>query len=250
MATDKDRDKLIKTIENLLRLADNEGATASEKELAETLAAKMLAKYNIEMVELNGSSDENMMSEKELKGFGDTKCGWEVKLAKGCAAAFDCDYFSRRGYKNPKGQECYEGWSLTFMGHHADLALCEYFFVYIRRNISTMGRVAFPTRSADRNEYQIGLMEGVIVRLHNMYKKAQEFIPADTMALVISRRDAVALYVKDKHPDLVKKPLGMGRRGDAQYRYQGRQDAKKINLGRSVNGNEYSSIGGVKKALN
>jgi hypothetical protein len=250
MATEKDRQKLIATIEKLLRLSENSGATPAEKELAETLAAKMLAEYNISMVELNGSSNENMMAEKELKGFGDDRCGWEIALAKGCAHAFDCDYFTKRGYKTPGGENCYEGWTIVFMGHKADLALCEYFFIYIRRNISTMGRIAFPKRFSDRNEYQIGLKEGVVARLDNMFRKAQEFIPSDSMALVLSRRDAVQVYKKSAHPDLVIRNLNMGRRSNPEYRYQGREDAKKINLGRPVEGsNGHTAVNGAKREL-
>jgi len=249
--TEESKEKIVATIMKCLELSREENnGTDGEKATAKEMAEKLMAKYAIDIVDLrDGRPDDSVFVTFKVDGSADEKVDFESALANGIAKAFDCKMINSWGIN---GGHTYK-WELHFCGTKHDLEIVVYFFKYLRRTLYAManknitketvtGRARITpayVREAQRN-YCYGMVNAINVRLEELYMKREQFIPSDSRALVVVKKQGVEDYYRNQYPNA--RP-GRSRRmsGDMRAFDKGREDGARINLSRPIEGNGHAN---------
>lgn len=227
------KEEIISKIMKLMELGNEENNTnPHEREAASRMAAKMMAEYAIDFADLRSEKPkEDVFITIEVDGSADQKIDYESRLAWHIARAFDCEMINT--YR--KGP-----WQIIFLGTKNDLEISVFFFKHLRRTISAMARLKYPTdRHHSRQNYANGLVVTVGGRLQDLYKRRAEFIPSDCTALVVVKKEGLTKFFNQTFPDRT-----FGRKtslsGNLDAFHNGKVDGSKINLNRPI-----SHTGGV-----
>lgn len=115
------------TIQNLLDLANNKGATEAEAQAALLKAKELMMKYNLDQVEIekaaNGTNHRDVQSYKTDVTFSKQVEPWISDLADLIAKNARCEsYFIHRGNEKRR--------TIAFYGYDEDLQLCVIMFNY------------------------------------------------------------------------------------------------------------------------
>ena len=119
--TDKDVDieKIISKITKLLALSDLEKNPSENEAIAASLAAqRLLAKYNLSMVDVTGERDPEEEIEQVIADVGKGK-KWKYNLAAAVADNYACKTFSQGSDK------------LVFYGYKADILIARRVYIYL-----------------------------------------------------------------------------------------------------------------------
>ena len=245
------KEEIISKIMKLLELSNEEkNSNPHEREAASRKAAEMMAAWTIDFAELRSSkpSDDAFVT-YEVDGSEDRKVDFESALAGSIARAFDCKII------NTWAKTLAHQWVIAFVGSKHDLEIAVYFFKHIRRTMYAMsvknvtvetvrprnGRRSTGTDvNMARRNYCFGMVESISVRMEDLYKKREEFIPSDCRALVVVKKQGLEKYFNQQYPNRTS-----GRRtslrGDLAAFGKGQEDGKRVNLSRPISSNNQQS---------
>jgi len=250
------KEEIISKIMKLLALGSSEkNDNPHERETASRMAAKLMAEYAIDFAELRSSKpSEDAFVTYEVDGSEDRKVDFESALAGSIARAFDCKIINTWS-KTMNPDSFVHPWVIAFVGSKHDLEIAVYFFKHIRRTMYAMsvknvtvetvrprnGRRSTGTDvNMARRNYCFGMVESISVRMEDLYKKREEFIPSDCRALVVVKKQGLEKYFNQQYPNRVS-----GRRtslrGDLAAFGKGQEDGKRVNLSRPISSNNQQS---------
>lgn len=219
-------DEIISKIKKLLRLgqSDNEHEAA----LAAASAQRLMEKYNISQMMLEGASREDQeeigICEEPLYRGGKNRSQWRGALAAGIANANSCICFTSGG-------------TIHIIGRASDIEASRYLFKYCEREIDRLSKNYSGHGKGWINNYKIGAVVAVTERLKEAKKQAREEIVSEhgnsassAIALVDRRSSDVQVWAKQNAT--LRSGSSFGRQSvHATARTIGYNDGKKINLG-------------------
>jgi hypothetical protein len=241
------KEEIISKIMKLMELGNAErNSNPHEREAASRKAAQLMAEYSLDFADLrNGRPTEDAFVTMEVDGSEDHKVDFEASLAGCLARAFDCKILNLIAV-GP--------WRIAFCGTKHDLEISVYFFKFLRRTMYSMatkniteetvrtrsGRATkVDVRQARRN-YCYGMVSTISTRLAELYQKREEFVPTDSKALMVIKKDGLDKYFKDKFPHVHHvRPAGL--RGDLGAFGKGKEDGRRVNLNRPISNTGGSS---------
>jgi hypothetical protein len=233
---DENKQKMIDKILKLLELGSEKNPNEHERNLAADTAAKLMAKYSIEFIDLkNGKPKEEIFGNEYVKGMSAKYFTWEGDLATYIIGAFDGKIVFRNYLDGT--------WSACFIGTKSDVEIATFFFKYLRR---TVGKAAdgYSRLKKERETFATGMVMQIGKRLNDLYKKREEFIPSDCKDLVVIKKEGVTDYMKKLFPHV---RTGKANRpsGSREAWAKGAQAGQKVNLSRPIGNNSHQGyIGG------
>lgn len=243
---EKRKEAIISKIMKLMELGNEEKNTnAHERESASRMAAKLMADYSIDFIDLknNKIKDNDPFVTITIDGSAEQRVDFEGSLAHNIAKAFDCKMVNQTGYDHI--------WRLIFVGSKHDLEIAVYFFKFLRRTLYAMSSLNVTRESLKqanpylgrkitekyieeaRRNYCFGLVQTISERLEELYKKKEEFIPSDCRALVVVRKSDLEDYLKKMFPNL-RHLRASSLKGDVGAYKRGLADGKDVNLSRPI----------------
>lgn len=221
---DAEKSSMIDKIMKLLELGkDDNGAHDGEREAANNMAAKLMAKHSIDFADLRTGKKTFDFTKQRVKAMDDFYCQWEGHLAYGLATAFDCKVV----HWGMKGN-----WEIEFFGTKSDIEISIFFYSHLRRTIGRKAELAYRSKK-DVETYATGMVLTINARLLDLYKRRQEVMESDSRALVIVKTDGVNDYMKAEVPALrTIKSRKVDASSDA-FR-NGRADGHNVNISRPI----------------
>ncbi len=233
-----DAEKLaaMQKIMKLLELGkEGNGAYTPEQEAANTMAAKLMAKWAVDFTDLRSINPKSTIFEHhKVDPMDVVYCGWEAVLANCIAKAFDCRVVSCR----------HPVWTLDFLGTKSDLEIAIFFYRHMRRTVCRKSETEFK-RKADQETYAYGMVNTISDRLIDLYKRREEVMESDSRALVVVKMDDLNKFVHNQFPSLTK-PRATRLKGSQEAYSKGLADGHKVGLNRPIagtGGNPTSKIG-------
>lgn len=264
MTTQK-REDVIRKITAMLRLAENEAASADEANTAIAMAQQLMDKYEIEREAINLSpqqAETDYTEDEEFRDFSEVNEGeldksggnvrgkiiseWKMNLARYLVKANGCFMFtSQRGTK----------YSIEIVGKPSNVQTVRYFYAWYCNEVETISKFWGRGMGMSWNkEFKIGMVQGLQERLDTIKKQTLEdmryerkdnpnalMIINKAIAKFEQRAQLAKEYAYSKH--IFGRSRGNysgGRSGSA--REEGRAAAGYINLNKSRGG-----IGGGSK---
>lgn len=194
-----DRDKAMETIAKCLRLAADPGATEGERDNANRMAEKVMAKWQVSTLEmrLKSAPKDKPRSTAEVKdefeGVFDPNADWEFHLASDIAKTFNSQIVITGGRT-----------SIHFFGSKNDLEIVNYFFSKLRLEIDSWAEEAYPRGIRGRRAYANGMVSRVRQRLDELYKAVEKEMPNDCRDLVLIDKALVKQRRDEIYPTLVR----------------------------------------------
>lgn len=242
---DDKKEAIISKIMKLMELGNEEKNTnPHEREAASRMAAKLMADYSIDFIDLkNNKIKDDPFITITIDGSAEQRVDYEGSLAHNIAKAFDCKMINQTGYDHI--------WRLIFVGSKHDLEIAIYFFKFLRRTLYAMSSMNVTRESLKqsnpylgrkitakyieeaRRNYCFGLVQTISERLEELYKKKEEFIPADCRDLVVVRKDDLDKFLKSQFPNL-RHIRATSLKGDVGAYKKGLADGKNVNLSRPI----------------
>lgn len=223
------KESTIEKIKKMLALAAND-PESEESKTAARMAGELMAKYQIEMFEIEEEQAEAKVVKEEFETTIKSDELWQGQLAVILSEVFDCFVLRVR-----VGQTDYV-W--RFFGHESDIALISWYFKFLRIKIGKMGSDRFK-KKREKMDYCLGLVVGVREVLDIMFRSQQRNLNQETKDLVLLKRENVERQVREIHPNIRK---GKSRaKTDMSLVSQGITDGKKISLHKPVSGNTSNS---------
>jgi CRISPR/Cas system-associated endoribonuclease Cas2 len=192
------------TIAKLITLANNEGATEAEAELAMERAKKLMVKYQLEEATVLREKIQTGVNVEALKESMDCFYygkfyNWEYKLGWDLPPIFEC--------KGIRGREEYQ-WEtdsktrqMHVVGMPNDLALVLYFFDYCQNEIARHMEASYPGGGQKvQNSFALGMVSRIIERLTELYERWKEEVSSECTDIVIYKEDAIAKTWKKEFP--------------------------------------------------
>lgn len=264
MTTQK-REDVIRKVTAMLRLAENEAASAEEAQTAMAMAQQMMDKFEIEREEINldpQQAEKDYSEEEEFRDFSEVNEGeidssggnrrgkviaqWKMNLARYLVKANGCFMF--QSYRGTK-------YSIEIVGKPSNVQTVRYFYAWYSKEVESISKFWCRGLGMTWNqEFKIGMVEGLQERLEEMRKKTLEdlryerkdnpnalMIVNKAIAKFEQRAQLAKEFAYSKHTfGRAKGSYSGGRIGSA--REEGRAASGYINLNKSRGG-----IGGGSK---
>ena len=203
--TGNDIESIKATIAKLITLANNDAATENEAKVAMDRAKKLMAKHQLEEAQVLREKIKEGVDVKAVQE--DADCyydgkywNWEAKLGWQMALVFECK--AVRGYQQWDYDADMTMRQMHFVGLPSDLSLVLYFFDYCQDEIGRHMELAYPNGGQRRqNSFALGMVERIIQRLQDFYKKYQAEMSADCTDIVIFKSDAVQKAYNENFPN-------------------------------------------------
>lgn len=249
------KEAIITKIMKLMELGNEEkNSNAHEREAAMKMAAKLMADYAIDFVDLkNNKPKDDAFITLDVEGSSEIKVDYEAQLANAIAYAFDCKLVNSYDYK-----EFQRIWKLVFLGSKHDIEIVVYFFKFLRRTLGVMAtknvtkesikasdpykarRITTQYIEQARRNYCFGMVRTIDERLKELYAKREEFVPSDCKALMVVKKDDLDKFMREKFPNLhYSRPTLL--KGDMNAFHKGRDDGHKVNLSRPIDNHSSST---------
>ena len=237
-----DRDKVIDTIQKLLRLRDGTNSQA-EAESAAAKVQELLFKYNLDMAEVDATAtQEERLVGQEFFETGERKneSTW-IRILYNTVARYNfCKavYFSGAYTENPHGVK------IAVIGRAANVEVVHYTVEWLVPNIRRMADESFKTytgsekRGRFKRGFLIGCVEGVGNKLYAEWQHQQQMNEKST-ALVVRNDAELSQFMQDTYPK-----LSSGRRSSLtswEGRTAGQVAGQSMQIRRGVKGDK---IGG------
>ncbi len=193
-----DKAKVIDKVQKLLALSAS--SNPHEAALAAERAADMLAKYDLEMMDvLAKDKSKTFIETSELDIIHKGQFVWEGALAQGL-----CSVFETTVIRSKIGPSDFK---LVFFGTKHDLELMIHFFRFLRMRISKDSE-KFNTKS-DQYAFSSGMINTLVNRLMPMFKIKQEAVnkidPSEVKDLVLCKEEEIGKAVHDRFPRITKR---------------------------------------------
>lgn len=228
------RDTTILKIKNLLKLAENEGATPGEAAAAMGKAQALMDKHKIDAALAESFDDEPT---EEIKDWDDpldtmtsgTLPTWLGRLAMAVATANGCHCYQSYGEGGRK--------VLKILGGASDATTARYLYKWCRRQTDDMAKEYRGNGRTWLNNWRLGVVQEINYRLKQARKEAAAAAMSEGHELVVVEN---ALAKIEKRTAEVTawgaRNLGLRSSGRSSSRYdddarqQGRRDGASINL--------------------
>jgi len=226
------KERIMEKVKALLELGSSQNEY--EANLAMQRAGEIMAKYEIEMVDIR-QKDTTIDEVEDLSIkciFSGQDQKWEKTLSHMIARHFGCKSINRA-----------DGVHITFCGFHQDVQITEYYFRYLRRQI---GVEAWGMKKNTGWSYACGFIQTIDKRLNEMKRyKDQVIRESGSMDLVLARNLQVDRFYKNLFPNTTH-GRASSMRIDNNAWQRGFEDGKSVSLGRPISG---SSGGNGQRAL-
>lgn len=200
-----ERDKVIDTIQKLLRLRDGTNSKA-ESESAAAKVQELLIKYNLEMMEVDSvvpKAERTVGEERFETTEKKNESSWIRDLYNTVANYNFCRPLYRDSAINQYG------YNMSIIGKPANVEVVHYTVEWLIPRIRNLASDSwyeydgYEKKGKFRRGFLAGAVVGVGDRLSSELAKAQAGDP-NTQALVVVNTREVGEYVKDKYPRLSK----------------------------------------------
>ena len=229
-------ERTIERIQKLMALAMSDPDTPEAKAAA-AKAAELLAKYELDMADLN-EENKNDILEETFKSYRKEDEHWEQMLLAVLRSTFDIHVVVDVAYR---GKITYR-----MFGKKQDLVLCSYFFKMIRRLTIKRSETEYKTTHL-RYSFRCGLINSIAMRFMEIKKTRQEHRTEMTTALAVQNRADVDRYIAEKFKNCRKHEIGKPKiTTDAEYRAwkRGEEIGKNVPLNTPLEG-EYEQARGI-----
>lgn len=160
--------EIVNKIKRLLALSSSDNT--HEAESAMLKAQELLAKYNLQLSEIEAYKEQNV--KEDITEITFTKAKWKGRLAKVIASNFKCEMY----YKT------YRSHKVTFLGLEEDVAICKIMTEYAIDCIKKeSGKIARAYREKGRsakgveNDFALGFIEGLRSKFEEQKQKNEEW---------------------------------------------------------------------------
>jgi hypothetical protein len=219
-----EKTSMIDKIMKLLELGKDERGHEGERNSANDMAARLMAKHAIDFTDLRSSKPKSCVFEKQvIDPMDEVFCQWEAVLADGIARAFDCKAVHSR----------HPVWTINFLGTKTDLEIVIFFYRHLRRTVGRKAELGYKGKR-DQETYAHGMVATINSRLDDLYKRREQVMESDCRALIIVKKDDLKLFIKDQFPALSKiRPQKLS--NGAAYAH-GKADGQNVGLARPISG--------------
>lgn len=218
------KDKIIDKVKKLLAVADPKSNTfEAEMENAMRLAKNLMAKYQIEMyeVEAAGGAREVMYEFESKDAYAGSMAGWELYLAPTVDNLCCTKSFRRR-----QGSRS----TIVFCGAKSDCAVAKEMYSILNNVIRERAR-NYSNPSVNHTAYR-SYAEGVV---HSLHERSLEEIDLDNnedhnkyALIVVNKKTKVEQWMEDTFH--TKQSRARSRRVDHQAYFKGREEGNYISL--------------------
>ncbi len=226
MPETKTRNNVVETIQKLLALATSNNE--HEASLAMEKAQALLLKHNLSMAEVTPlGGDSPPIGTEGVTVHTRASNTWLYHLAGGIADNNFCR--AMVGQARPEDGNPRTARRLVFVGREANVRVCCELLGWIVPQCEKWGRREkrlSGNSSGFRNEYMMGLTDGLVHRLEQ-YRHQQEAQNVQVTALVIRHQQENDDYLKGKIGD---KRQTRGMRGSTEARERGMEDAANVSI--------------------
>lgn len=233
--TDEKRDNLIRKIKNLLKLAENEGATPAEAAAAMGRAQHLMDRYKIDAALAEAFDDEPTEEIRDWDDPLDTMTGrslptWLGRLAMVVAGANGCHVYQSRGEGGRK--------MLKILGGASDATTARYLYKWIRRQVDEMACEYSGNGKTWINNWRLGVVQEINYRMKRARKAAAADAVREGHALIVVETALAKIAQRSTEVEAWGAAnLGLRGRGrstssryDSSARAQGRQDGRSVTL--------------------
>ena len=221
------QDQVIAKIRKTLALANGKGGTEHEREAAMRQAFKLLAKYNLDMAQIEGAEEPDR-AEITVEFY---QSPFTRRMARAIAELFFCKYLYFKGTK-----------SHLFIGSPANSTTAAEMAQYVVKSVIREGNRTIPIMS-ERTSFMYGAADMIMQRCHNMRMEAERASQQEATAGTALVLASVYQQEAQKNEDYFAEKYG-GQAKTAKSRNFNRMDAggyaagaeygSKINLNRQV----------------
>jgi CRISPR/Cas system-associated endoribonuclease Cas2 len=193
------------TIAKLITLANNDGATENEARVAMDRAKKLMAKYSLEEAQVLREKIKEGVDIKAVQESADCYYdgkfwNWEPRLGWQIALIFECKAVRSAQRYDWEREETNR--QMHFVGLPNDLSLVLYFFDYCQDEVGRHMELAYPDGGQRKqNSFALGMVERILERLQEFYKKYQEQMASDCTDIVIFKKDTVQKAYNEAFPN-------------------------------------------------
>lgn len=226
MPVTKTRDDIITKIQKLLALAGNNDSE-QQAALAMEKAQELLLKYNLSMAEVEPVESGPPIVMVEVVVHTRASNVWLYRLAKGIADNNFCR--SLVGSIHPDDGNPRTARRLIFVGREVNVRVCGELAVWIVPQCESWGRRekrGSGNNSGFRNEYMLGLTDGLVSRLET-YRREQEAQNVQITALIVRYQQETDEFLRGK---IRGHKMTHGERGSLAAREKGRADANDVSI--------------------
>ena len=197
------RANTIAKVAKLIALANDEGATKAESELAMKRAEQIMQKYHIAMTEVMSKRKKKNLSVEDMTTREDADCyffsrgysDWELFLGAGIAATFNVEAVHTQDWVNFE-----QFHKLAFMGVPEDVALVVYFFDYCQNEFVRASEI-YDKMITVQNNFARGMVDRILFRLETLYKRVERTMSAECTDIVLYSKDLAASRKQKEFPD-------------------------------------------------
>lgn len=226
-------EKVLAKVRKMVALANNDAASAGERDNALRMSHALLAKHNLDMSALSQAEADDGRCDVAIKS---RSRPWRRHVAHGLAEMLFCKYFfTRRGNYDTH----------YFIGRKDNVAVAQYMLEYLMESVSKEARARYGNDAGRRSAFQKGATAEIWTRCNRlkeeaMAKDAPEAAPGTALVLASlyqTEADANAKYLADQMK--VKLVSGKNReRSTGEYAAysNGRDYGSTVSLNRQVGG--------------
>lgn len=232
--TEQERNEKLTKIKKLLALASSD-PDSPEAKTAAAMAGQLMAKYNLELHQLEENNEACGVVERIEKNYIDANMKWERLLHAVIGETFPVAIVSLGGYKTvmklgKPDRTVFYDWS--FIGQKHDVELAVWFFNFLRLNISKKSERLAKSR---RESYASGFIASLRTRLHELKQAQEAAVPQDKKGLVLATMALVENAVAQKYPAAKTNKVKTSTK-DADAFRMGERDGKKQSLSVPISG--------------
>ncbi len=234
-----DREKIIERIKSLMALGDS-SRNDSEAEAATAIKKmqELLQKHNLDISEISVDDPnavkvgEGIVDEISAEFRKSSLSSWEGSLAATVGSATETKAYTEMHYI--PGTKSGKIFKIRFIGTPWDVAVAKEMYKFLHSTIKRLSIRYYPNKSSDQRCF----MEGCCGRLNeriseqNAKFRNQQQTNQKYALMVVSKKDAIDIYCKEKLQMMKAKKIGFGQGENNNMAYQhGRSAANKIDIG-------------------
>lgn len=221
--TQEKRNLIIKKIQKLLALSQS--PNKHEAELAMEQANKLLTKYNLSKMEVEGTQTE--MNEFRIE-MGARIPNWKKILLRGIAINNFCDLLIDPGRENQ---------NFVLIGEEQNTQIVYHLYLYLKQAIERWAKNNAGKGSALKNSYKLGMVDGLVKRLEQQRKEQEQKGTEETTAVAVydlhkKQQQKIQRYLLRNYRLRNQTPnINLS---DSMEFEKGKRDSKNVNLNKQI----------------